>query len=198
MTGPRRDLLCWMDLEMTGLDPSENVIVEIATLLTDADLNIVAEGPEIVIHASDPHLKKMIPIVRDMHEKSGLTERVRKSTVNIEDAERETLAFLKEHIQERSAPLCGNSIWCDRMFMKLQMPRLDAWLHYRCIDVSSFKEAAVRWHVQSISGAPKKGDKHRAMGDIRESIAELAHYRDKWLAPHRKPKTKVSPNSAPS
>lgn len=190
MTPPRRDLLCWLDLEMTGLDPSENVIVEIATIVTDADLNILAEGPEIVINASDAHLKKMIPIVRDMHTKSGLTDRVRNSTVNIADAERETLAFLKEYLTEKSAPLCGNSIWCDRMFLKLQMPKLDAWLHYRCIDVSSFKETGVRWHVQSIGGAPRKGDKHRAMGDIRESIAELAHYRDKWLAPHRANKKK--------
>lgn len=186
MTRPRRDLLCWIDLEMTGLDPRENTIVEIATLLTDAQLNLVAEGPEIVVHATEGDLAKMIPVVQDMHRKSGLTERVRQSTVNLADAERETLTFIKEHCVEGTAPLCGNSIWCDRMFLKLQMPKIDAFLHYRVIDVSSFKEVGVRWNVQQIGGAPRKGDQHRAMDDIRESIAELAHYRDNWLAPPKK------------
>ncbi|GJM22904.1 MAG: oligoribonuclease [Planctomycetota bacterium] len=187
MTTPRDDLLCWIDLEMTGLDPIQNVIVEIATLITDRDLNIVAEGPEIVAHASEEHLGRMVNIVKKMHEKSGLTERIRASTVNLADAEMETLVFLKEHVKERSAPVCGNSIWCDRMFMKLQMPKVDEWLHYRTIDVSSFKEVATRWGVQGIAGAPRKGDQHRALDDIRESIAELKHYRDNWLAPHRAP-----------
>ncbi|MCB9898301.1 MAG: oligoribonuclease [Planctomycetes bacterium] len=186
----RDDLLCWIDLEMTGLDPGQNTIVEIATILTDGALEIVAEGPEIVIHAGEEHIGRMIPIVRDMHAKSGLTEKVRLSNTNLADAELETLAFLKEHLKERSAPLCGNSIWCDRMFLKLQMPRIDAWLHYRTIDVSSFKECATRWNVNAIGGAPKKGDKHRALDDIRESIAELKHYKEKWLAPPKPPKEK--------
>ncbi len=186
MTDKRRDLLCWIDLEMTGLDPQENAIIEIATLLTDGQLTVVAEGPEIIIHATEADIAKMIPIVRDMHQRSGLTERVRESTVNVADAERETLAFIKEHCIENTAPLCGNSIWCDRMFLKLHMPRVDDYLHYRVIDVSSFKEVAVRWNVQAISGAPRKGDQHRALDDIRESIAELTHYRTRWLAP---PKT---------
>lgn len=189
---PRDDLLCWIDLEMTGLDPEQNVIVEIATLITDAHLEVVAEGPEIVVHATDEQLGRMIPIVQDMHAKSGLTELVKQSTVNIADAENETLAFLKAHLKERSAPLCGNSIWCDRMFLKLQMPKIDAWLHYRTIDVSSFKECGVRWGVHSIGGAPRKGDRHRAMDDIRESISELAHYRDKWLAPNKAKKKKAA------
>ena len=188
----RDDLLCWIDLEMTGLDPQQNTIVEMATILTDASLEIVAEGPEIIIHTSEEHIGRMIPIVRDMHAKSGLTDRVRQSTVNLADAELETLVFLKEHLKERSAPLCGNSIWCDRMFLKLQMPKLDAWLHYRTIDVSSFKECATRWNVNAIGGAPKKGDKHRALDDIRESIAELKHYKDKWLAPPKAPKVKAA------
>ena len=183
MSSVRSDLLCWIDLEMTGLDPQKNTIIEIATLLTDAQLNMVAEGPQIIIHTTDAHLSKMIPIVRGMHKKSGLTEEVRRSQVNLADAERETLAFLKEHAKKISMPLCGNSIWCDRMFLKIQMPQLDEFLHYRCIDVSSFKECATRWKVQSISGGPRKGDRHRALDDIKESIAELKHYRDKWLAP---------------
>ncbi len=183
MSSVRSDLLCWVDLEMTGLDPKRNTIIEIATLLTDAQLNLVAEGPELIIYTTDDHLSRMIPIVRGMHEKSGLTEQVRRSSINVADAERETLAFLKKHAKGRSLPLCGNSIWCDRMFLKMQMPELDAFLHYRCIDVSSFKECATRWNVHAISGAPKKGDQHRAMDDIRESIAELKHYKDKWLVP---------------
>jgi oligoribonuclease len=191
VTSPRSDLLCWIDLEMTGLDPMQNTIIEIATLLTDNKLELVAEGPEIIIHTSEAHLTKMIPIVRGMHDKSGLTESVRRSTVNVEDAERETLAFLKQHAKAKAIPLCGNSIWCDRMFLKLQMPKLDAFLHYRTIDVSSFKECATRWNVHSISGAPRKGDQHRAMGDIKESIAELKHYKDKWLAPPKTPAVKT-------
>ena len=183
----RSDLLCWIDLEMTGLDPQRNTIIEIATLLTDGNLELVAEGPELIIHTTDDHLSRMIPIVRGMHEKSGLTEQVKRSTINVADAERETLAFLKKHAKAKALPLCGNSIWCDRMFLKLQMPELDAFLHYRCIDVSSFKECATRWNVHAISGAPRKGDQHRAMGDIKESIAELRHYRDKWLAPPKAP-----------
>lgn len=196
MTEVRDDLLCWMDLEMTGLDPQRNVIIEIATLLTDARLQVVAEGPEIIIRATDADISRMIPIVRKMHEKSGLTEKVRTSSMTIADAELETLGFLKEHCKKSKIPLCGNSIWCDRMFLKIQMPKLDAYLHYRCIDVSSFKECATRWNVSSISGAPRKGDQHRAMDDIRESIAELQHYKDRWLAPP-KPKGEDAAPGAP-
>jgi oligoribonuclease len=188
---PRDDLLAWVDLEMTGLDPARNTIIEIATLLTDNDLNIVAEGPEIVINTDEGHLGRMIEIVRDMHTKSGLVERVRTSTVNLRDAERETLGFLRRWVKGRTAPLCGNSVWCDRMFIKLQMPALDEFLHYRTIDVSSFKEVGTRWSVNAIGGAPRKGDKHRALEDIRESLAELRHYRDRWLAPQRAPKAEA-------
>lgn len=197
MTSPRDDLLCWIDLEMTGLDPLQNVIVEIATLITNRDLEIVAEGPEIVVHASEEHLGRMVNVVRKMHDKSGLTERIRASTSNLADAERETLVFLKQHLKERSAPLCGNSIWCDRMFLKLQMPAIDAWLHYRTVDVSSFKEVATRWGVQGIAGAPRKGDQHRALDDIRESIEELRHYRENWLDPKR-PKGEAAAPAAPA
>jgi oligoribonuclease len=192
---PRDDLLAWVDLEMTGLDPARNTIIEIATLLTDNDLNIVAEGPEIVINTDEGHLGRMIEIVRDMHTKSGLVERVRTSTVNLRDAERETLGFLRRWLKPRSAPLCGNSVWCDRMFIKLQMPALDEFLHYRTVDVSSFKEVGTRWSVNAIGGAPRKGDKHRALEDIRESLAELRHYRDRWLAPQRAPKAEAKAES---
>ncbi len=185
---PRSDLLCWIDLEMTGLDPVQNVIVEIATLLTDHELNVVAEGPDLVVHADERQLGKMIPIVREMHDKSGLTERVRASTVNVRDAELQTLAFLRPWCKPRTIPLCGNSIWCDRMFLKLHMPGIDELLHYRTIDVSSFKEVATRWNVEAAGGAPRKGDKHRALDDIRESVAELRHYKERWLAPARVPR----------
>jgi len=184
--GPRDDLLVWIDLEMTGLDPQQNTIVEIATLITDNQLEVVAEGPEIIVHTGPEHIARMIPIVRDMHTRSGLIEKVRLSSVNLKDAERETLGFLKAWVRPRSAPLCGNSIWCDRMFLKLQMPTVDDLLHYRTIDVSSFKEVATRWNVAAIANAPRKADKHRALEDIRESIAQLKHYRDQWLAPARK------------
>lgn len=181
--GPRSDLLCWIDLEMTGLDPRQNTIIEIATLLTDNHLEPVAAGPEIIVHADELHLSRMIEIVRDMHTKSGLVERVRASTASLRDAELETLAFLKRWCMPRTAPLCGNSIWCDRMFLKHQMPAVDEFLHYRTIDVSSFKEVATRWSVPTVGGAPRKGDKHRALEDIQESIAELRHYKERWLAP---------------
>ena len=181
--GPRGDLLCWIDLEMTGLDPRQNAIIEIATLLTDNQLEPVAAGPEIIVHADELHLSRMIEIVREMHTKSGLTERVRASTASLRDAELETLAFLKRWCLPRTAPLCGNSIWCDRMFLKHQMPAIDEYLHYRTIDVSSFKEVATRWSVASVARAPRKGDKHRALEDIQESIAELRHYKERWLAP---------------
>ncbi len=184
--GPRDDLLCWVDLEMTGLDPSQHAIIEIATLITDNDLAVVAEGPELVIHADEIYIGRMIDVVREMHTRSGLVDKVRVSSVNVRDAEMQTLGFLRQWCKPRSAPLCGNSIWCDRMFLKLQMPAVDEFLHYRTIDVSSFKEAATRWNVASVAGAPRKGDRHRALDDVRESIAELRHYRDHWLAPAKK------------
>jgi len=186
---PRDDLLVWIDLEMTGLDPRENVIVEVATLITDADLNVLAEGPEIVVRADEAQLGRMIEVVREMHTRSGLVELIRRSNTSLRDAELETLAFLRTWVRPRTAPLCGNSIWCDRMFLKLQMPAVDEYLHYRTIDVSSFKEVGTRWNVPTLGGAPRKGDKHRALGDIRESVAELRHYRERWLAP---PKARVA------
>ncbi|MCA9625424.1 MAG: oligoribonuclease, partial [Myxococcales bacterium] len=168
----KADRLVWMDLEMTGLDPWHCAIVEIATLVTDGDLTIVAEGPNLVVHQPDEVLAQMDDFVREMHTRSGLLDRIRASEVSLEDAETMTLAFLKAHVAERSAPLCGNSIWKDRQFVERYLPRVDAHLHYRNIDVSSFKEVLKRWYPGRYA-PPEKKETHRALDDIRESIAEL-------------------------
>ena len=183
MTTQRDDLLVWIDLEMTGLDPRHDAIIEIATLITDAALEVVAAGPDIVVHTDELHLARMIPIVQEMHARSGLTELVRSSHLSLESAEEQTLAFVREHCKARSSPLCANSIWCDRMFLKLHMPRLDDFLHYRTIDVSSFKEVGKRWAVRAVANTPRKSDRHRALDDIRDSIDELKYYQRTWLAP---------------
>lgn len=171
-------MLAWMDLEMTGLDADENVIVEIATLLTDDDLNIIAEGPDLVIHTSDEELAKMDDVVVEMHARSGLTDEIRASEVTLDDANQQTLAFLKEHIDEpRTVPLCGNSIGTDRRFLAKWLPEIENFLHYRSVDVSSIKELARRWYPDELATVPAKQGSHRAMGDIRESIEELRRYR---------------------
>lgn len=171
-------VLVWMDLEMTGLDMNENVIVEIATLITDDDLNIVAEGPDLVIHTSDEELAKMDPIVVAMHEHSGLTDEIRRSTVTLEEAGEATLAFIKEHVPEpKTVPLCGNSIGMDRRFLTTYLPDIENYLHYRSIDVSTIKELAKRWYPQQASGYRKKSSAHRAMDDIKESVEELRYWR---------------------
>lgn len=171
-------MLAWMDLEMTGLDPLVNVIVEIATLITDDDLNIIAEGPDLVIHASDAELAKMDEVVVKMHAKSGLTDAIRASTLSLADANAQTLAFLREHIPEaRTVPLCGNSIGTDRRFLTHWLPDIENFLHYRSVDVSSIKELARRWYPDELAQVPPKQGSHRALDDIRESIEELRHYR---------------------
>ncbi|NUP09270.1 MAG: oligoribonuclease [Polyangiaceae bacterium] len=170
--------LVWVDLEMTGLDPNECTIVEIATIVTDEDLNVVATGPELVIHATEEELARMAPVVVEMHQKSGLTERIRASTVTMMEAEQATIAFLKEHVDERTAPLCGNSVWKDKQFLEKYMPAVTAYLHYRLVDVSTIKELVRRWYPADF-GAPKKSERHRALDDIHESIAELVHYRSR-------------------
>ncbi len=167
-----------MDLEMTGLDPSQHVIVEIATLITDDDLNIIAEGPELVVHATEEQLSLMEQVVIDMHTKSGLLERIRSSTTTVDDAGRQTLAFLQEHIGPRSTPLCGNSIGMDRRFLAAYLPEIEEFLHYRSIDVSTIKELGKRWNPIAITGAPKKTGTHRALDDIKESLNELIYYRE--------------------
>ena len=177
-------MLAWMDLEMTGLDPASHVIVEIATLITDDDLQIIAEGPDLVVHATEEELAEMDDFVTDMHEKSGLTEQVRTSTVSMEEAEDAVLALIAEHCSpEHPAPLAGNSIATDRAFLRAQMPRLDAALHYRMVDVSSIKELARRWFPKAYFNQPEKGLAHRALADIVESIRELDYYRRSVFVP---------------
>ncbi|NNE95787.1 MAG: oligoribonuclease [Acidimicrobiales bacterium] len=171
-------MLAWMDLEMTGLDPAQHVIVEFATLITDDDLEIIAEGPSIVVHASDAELAKMDPIVVEMHTKSGLLDEIQASEVSLDEAVQQTLGFLKEHIKEpRTVPLCGNSIGMDRRFLAIHANDIEEYLHYRCIDVSTIKELARRWNPAAVNSAPKKDTAHRALDDIKESIEELRHYR---------------------
>ena len=163
---------------MTGLDPSRDVIVEIATLITDDELEIVAEGPDLVIAAPEEPLAKMEPVVRSMHEKSGLLTAIAASTVTLADAGAATLEFIKAHVAEpRSVPLCGNSIGTDRRFLAAYLPEIEDYLHYRSVDVSTVKELCRRWYPDVLAGAPDKTGGHRAMDDIRESVAELKYYR---------------------
>jgi oligoribonuclease len=174
-------MLIWMDLEMTGLDESRHVIVEIATLVTDDDLNIIAEGPNLVIHQPDEVMAEMDDFVTNMHTVSGLLEKIKTSTVSQADAMQQTLDFIKEHSPEpNKVPLCGNSIRTDRTFLAKYMPEIENWLHYRCVDVSTIKELVKRWNPGLEHARPKsEGITHRAMDDIRDSVAELKFYRDK-------------------
>ena len=174
-------MLIRMDLEMTGLDPERHVIVEIATLVTDDDLNIVAEGPDLVIYQPDEALSEMDDFVTNMHTTSGLLELIKASTVSQNDAMQQTLDFIKLHSPEpMKIPLCGNSIRTDRTFLAKYMPDIENWLHYRCVDVSTVKELVKRWNPGLEHARPKsEGITHRAMDDIRDSVAELKFYRDK-------------------
>ena len=172
-----KDNLIWIDLEMTGLDTNNDLIIEIATIVTDAQLNVLAEGPVMAIHQSDEILNGMDEWNTNQHGKSGLTKRVRESTVNEAAAEAKTIEFLKQWVPERASPMCGNSICQDRRFLHRCMPQLEAYFHYRNLDVSSLKELAQRWAPDVAKGF-KKGDAHLAMEDIRESIAELRYYRE--------------------
>jgi oligoribonuclease len=167
-----------MDLEMTGLDPERHTIVEIATLVTDDDLRVVATGPDIVISATPAQLGEMDDFVRTMHTNSGLLQAIEASTVSLADAGQATLAFLQEHVPApRTVPLAGNSIGTDRRFLAAYLPEIEEWLHYRSVDVSSIKELSRRWYPEVVAGAPAKATSHRAMDDILESVAELAYYR---------------------
>ena len=177
-------MLVWMDLEMTGLEPSRDVIVEIATLVTDDELNIVAEGPDLVVHQDAETLAIMDPYVVEMHRRSGLLPAIAASTITLADAGTQTLAFIKEHVPEaRSVPLCGNSIGTDRRFLAAYLPDIENWLHYRCVDVSSVKELVRRWYPQVRAERPRKAGSHRALDDIRESVNELRFYREKVFVP---------------
>jgi oligoribonuclease len=174
-------MLIWMDLEMTGLDPERHVIVEIATLVTDDELNIIAEGPDLVIYQPDEALAEMDDFVTNMHITSGLLDLIKSSTVSHDDAMQQTLDFIKLHSPEpMKIPLCGNSIRTDRAFLTKYMPDIENWLHYRCVDVSTVKELVKRWNPGLEHARPKgEGTTHRAMDDIRDSVAELKFYRDK-------------------
>lgn len=177
----QKDNLVWMDLEMTGLEPEQDVIIEIATIVTDGDLNVIAEGPVIAVHQPDVLLDAMDEWNTRTHGNSGLTQRVKDSTQDARAAEVATIAFLKEHVKEGASPLCGNSIHQDRRFLVKYMPELERYFHYRNIDVSTLKELARRWKPEAVSSFEKKGA-HQALDDIRESIAEMQHYRKHFLA----------------
>src|SRR6266516_7192617 len=173
---------------MTGLDLGRDALIEVAAVVTDPDLNVLGDGVDLVIHADDELLDGMFDVVREMHDKSGLTEQVRASIIGVEEAEDRILSYLTTHVPEpRSAPLCGNSIATDRGFLARDMPRLDSHLHYRMIDVSSIKELCRRWYPRVYFGQPPKGLAHRALADIRESIRELEYYRRTIFVAHPGP-----------
>lgn len=172
------DLLVWVDCEMTGLDLAKDALLEVAALVTDADLTVLGDGVDVVIHADEPALAAMPEVVRDMHDRSGLTEAARQSTVTLAQAQEQVMEYITSLVpRPRTAPLCGNSIATDRGFLTRDMPLLDAYLHYRMIDVSSVKELCRRWYPRTYYSQPTKGLAHRALADIRESLRELEYYR---------------------
>jgi len=189
--------IVWVDLEMTGLDPSRHVIVEVAALVTDAELNIIDEGVDLVVHATDAELAEMDDFVTQMHSDNGLLDDIKASTVSIEEAEDAVLALVEKHCDPaHPAPLAGNSIATDRTFIKAQMPRLDAALHYRMIDVSTVKELSRRWFPKAYFNQPQKGMAHRALADIVESIRELDYYRRAVFVPAPGPDTEAAVDAA--
>ena len=172
--------LIWIDLEMSGLDTTSDVIIEIATVVTDSELNTLAEGPVFAIHQSDDILNGMDDWNTKQHGNSGLTERVKNSTINEVEAERQTIEFLRQYVPANASPMCGNSICQDRRFLARCMPELEAFFHYRNLDVSSLKELAKRWAPEVFKGFSKQSS-HLALNDIRDSIDELKHYREHFL-----------------
>jgi oligoribonuclease len=182
------DRLVWIDCEMTGLELARDALIEVAVLVTDAELTVLDDGIDLVIHVGDDVLDTMVPFVQQMHANSGLTEAVRASRVTLGDAEEQVLAYVKKHVPEaRTAPLCGNSIATDRGFLARDMPLLDEHLHYRMVDVSSIKELAKRWYPRVYQSQPAKGLAHRALADIVESIRELQFYRATLFVPQPGP-----------
>ncbi|MDE2195661.1 MAG: oligoribonuclease [Gammaproteobacteria bacterium] len=179
---PNADNLVWLDLEMTGLSPDSDSVLEIATLVTDKQLNILAEGPVVAIHQSDAVLAAMGEWCTRQHGQSGLTQRVRDSHISTAEAERITLEFLCQHVPANSSPMCGNSICQDRRFLARHMPALEKFFHYRNLDVSTLKELAKRW-APGVAGGFTKESTHLALADIRDSVAELRYYREQLLRP---------------
>ncbi len=172
--------LVWLDLEMTGLDADKERIIEAAMIVTDTNLNILAQSPVLVVHQSDALLAAMDEWNTATHTRTGLVERVKASTLSEADVEAQLLAFMAEYVPEKASPMCGNSVHQDRRFMQKYMPKLEAYFHYRNLDVSTLKELAKRWHPEVAKGVVKKGA-HQALADIEESIEEMRHYRDHFL-----------------
>jgi oligoribonuclease len=172
--------LIWIDLEMTGLKPESDRIIEVALVVTDADLVTVAEAPVWVVHQDDATLAGMDAWNQGTHGRSGLIDKVKASTLVEAEAEAAALAFLREHVPPKASPMCGNSICQDRRFLARTMPALEDYFHYRNLDVSTVKELARRWRPEILKGVPKEG-RHEALADVYESIAEMRHYRERWL-----------------
>lgn len=173
--------LVWIDLEMTGLNPHTDVILEVATIITDSNLTVIANGPELIIQQPASMLESMDPWVHTLHKQSGLLEKVRTSSITSQEAERQTISFIQQYCTEKTALLCGNSVWQDKAFLQQHMPSITNYLHYRIIDVTTIKELVTRWYP---TNAPfTKKEKHRALDDIQESIAELTYYRKQFFIP---------------
>ena len=181
-TTRKNDRLVWVDMEMSGLFPETDRILEIAMIVTDGDLNIVAEGPVLVVHQEDDVLDRMDAWNKGTHSKSGLIDKVKASTLTEADVEAECLAFLKQHVKASISPMCGNTIHQDRRFMNRYMPKLEAYFHYRNIDVSTIKELCKRWQPEIAKGFSKQ-QAHTALADIIESVEELRYYREKLFIP---------------
>jgi oligoribonuclease len=180
----REDRLVWIDLEMTGLDAEHDVIVEIACIVTDSNLVALDDGIQLVVHQDEATLARMDDFVRTMHTKSGLLDEIATAPSDTAKAEKDVLAYVQQHVSlPRAAPMCGNSIGMDRRFLAKYMPELDNYVHYRSVDVSSFKELARRWYPAIYRKRPGKAEAHRALGDIQESIEELRYYRDAVFVP---------------
>ena len=175
-----QNALIWIDLEMTGLNTETDLIIEAATIITDANLNIIAEGPVLAVHQTDEIMASMDAWNTKTHNATGLVKRVQKSQLVEADVERQTIAFLEQHVAKNASPMCGNSICQDRRFLARHMPELEAWFHYRNLDVSSVKELVQRWKPEILKGLKKKNT-HKALDDIRESIEELKYYRTRFF-----------------
>ena len=191
------DALVWIDCEMTGLDLDRDLLVEVACVVTDSELNLLDEGVDVVISAPAAILDDLVPVVQEMHTRSGLLDEIRATTTTVADAEQQVLAYLKQHVPEpKKAPLCGNSIATDRGFLAKFMPELDEHLHYRMVDVSSIKELAKRWYPRAYYASPEKGGGHRALADIKESVRELRYYRAAIMVPGPGPDSETAQSLA--